>query len=433
MTSSLSSAQQLNRAKRQATACLIIAAALFIAVTTAQSMALLQTNPWWLDLIKMMAEAALVGGLADWFAISALFKPIPAKNPIPHTNIVATNQNAIARNLSKFVKDKFFHEQAVESLIARSQPACAVGKWLKQAENAERLSHYITDSMNGMLLVIDDEPIQQALKRSIERGVRQLPLTQLLAAFMRVLTKDSRHQLVVNVLVEKLAETLANKDSQAIIAEKLSQWLKEDYSRLEKVLPSSWLSEQGARIAVSAVSFILQDINTDPQHPIRCAFDQQIETFICNLERDPELANKVNHYREGLLKSDRLAQFLQQMWFDMHNWLGEDLQQPNGRIALKLQQFFTDTANRLDSNKPLQLAVDQHIGHAARYLAPEMADFLASHIQQTIESWDATDMARQVELNIGKDLQKVRINGTLVGGLIGGVLFGIEALIGYLT
>ncbi|MDC8830782.1 DUF445 domain-containing protein [Alteromonas gilva] len=422
-------ALQLRRAKRHALLWLLGAALLFVALSVYQSLQPEAATVTWVPLLKMMAEAALIGGLADWFAVSALFRPIPAFKPIPHTNIVARNQSAIAQNLAQFVKDKFFHAAAIEVLVSKSEPAKATGHWLAQRHNAKRLARYVSDSLAGFLHILDDTPIQTALRRAVNRGLRKLPLASIVAGILRILTKNGRHQQIVNKLVDKLATALQSEESQALIAQKLTLWLKTEHSRLEKLLPSSWLSAQGAEIAVSAMSHTLQDINQDPQHPIRHALDEHINQFIDNLESDTRLQQQLEGFRDRLLESPALHDYLQRVWQDIHQWLSSDLSKTDGQVAARLTQFFVDCGERLNQDAALQQAVNHHFGVAARYIAPELAGFLTDHIRRTIEGWDAKEMSAQIELNIGKDLQKVRINGTIVGGLIGGALFGIGHVI----
>lgn len=426
-------AKQLSRAKRQATACLLVAACVFIAITVTQTFWPDVGGLWWLQLIKMISEAALVGGLADWFAVSALFRPIPSSHPIPHTNIVANNQTVIAQNLAEFVKDKFFHKDAIESLVSGSHPAKAVGNWLQHSANAERLAKYINDSLAGLLHVIDDKPIKAALHKGVHNALSHIELASIVAGSMKVLTKDGRHQRLLNKVINKLSETLQQDPTQQFIADKLTDWLKTEHRRLEKILPSGWLSEQGASIAVSALSHILADINRDPNHPIRVELNTQLDKFIGDLEHNEDAKQKLNDFRDRLIHSDTLAQYLNGIVTDIKLWLANDIASEDGHIRARLGRWLQTLGEKLTQDTQLQQAVDHHIGVAARYAAPEMAAFLAGHIRKTIESWDAAQLSQQIELNIGKDLQKVRINGTIVGGLIGGLLFGIEQLIHFLA
>ncbi len=422
-------AAQLKHAKRQALAWLIGAAIVFVGLTVLQTIAPDNAALWWVQLVKMISEAALVGGLADWFAVSALFRPIPALHPIPHTNIVANNQSVIAQNLAVFVKDKFFHNDAIETLVSGSHPARAMGEWLQQPSNAARLAKYITDSLAGLLHVIDDAPVREALHKGVHKALGHIELGAIVAGGVKVMTRDGRHQRLLNKLLDKLSESLQQETTQQFIAEKLTEWLKTEHRRLEKILPSSWLSEQGAGIAISALAHVLADVNRDPQHPIRVELNTQLTRFIDDLEHNADAHQKLNDFRDRLLNSETVGQYLNSIFAEMRQWLDSDIAAENGQIRTRLTKWLQASGTKLAQDKALQEAVDHHIGEAARYAAPEMADFLAGHIRKTIESWDAAQLSQQIELNIGKDLQKVRINGTLVGGLIGGLLFGIEQLI----
>lgn len=424
--------KQLRTAKRQALIWLCAAAVVFVAITTLQVLFPAYHSSMTAGLIKMAAEAALIGGLADWFAVTALFKPIPARYPIPHTNIVARNKTAIAENLSGFVKEKFFNPVAIESLIASSHPARGAGRWLKQQQNADKLSRYICDTLAGFLHVFDDKPVKQFMLSAIRKGINKVDLGPLASGTLAVLTRDGRHQVVLDKLLHKLAVMSQAPETQDVIAGKLYQWLKTEHRRLEKILPSQWLSEQGANVAVKALADILADIDEDPAHPLRQAFDRQIVQFADQLESDPAYLQKLDDFRTQLLDNETLQQYLQAVWADVKQWLNDDLAGEEGKSHRVIASALCEIGNAIDNDAALANAIDTHIAEAGRYMAPELSDFLTGHIRKTIEGWDEKDMAQQIELNIGKDLQKVRINGTIVGGLIGGVLFFIEQGIGLL-
>ncbi|MCU7555306.1 DUF445 family protein [Alteromonas sp. ASW11-19] len=423
---------QLARAKRHALWWLCGAALLFICLSVVQTYQPGLQGSFWVGLIKMAAEAALIGGLADWFAVTALFKPIPARYPIPHTNIVASNKQAIADNLANFVREKFFNPAAIEALISSSQPAVGAGRWLQQPANAQRLARYLCDTFTGFIHIIDDAPVQKFILQAIKRGINKVELGPLAAGTLTVLTRKGRHQKVLDGVLHKLATMAQTDATQALIAEKLNQWLKTEHRRLEKLLPSQWLSEQGAQVAVSAMAGILADIDNDPDHPLRRAFDEQLQHFIAQLESDPAYLHKLEELRTGLLENETLHTYVGKIWQDVHGWLVADLAKPDGRSQQAVAGALQEIGTAILNDDALAAALDKHIAEAGRYMAPELADFLTGHIRTTINSWDEDDMAAQIELNIGKDLQKVRINGTLVGGLIGALLFIIERGIGWL-
>ncbi|MCW8091417.1 DUF445 domain-containing protein [Alteromonas sp. ASW11-130] len=422
----------LKRSKRRALGWLIGAASLFLLTSVLKQSALAVDYGFVIGLIKMSSEAALVGGLADWFAVTALFKPIPARWPIPHTNIVANNKSVIAENLSAFVKEKFFNPQAIEMLIAESKPAQGTARWLKVTVNAAKVSRYVSDLAAGALNVVDDKPIQAFLIAGFKRAIYRVDLGPLAGGTLNILTRDNRHQEILNQIIHRIATVCEHPDTQAMISLKLHEWMRTEHRRLEKFLPSAWLSEKGANIAVKAISSMIVDINEDPKHPVRTAFDDYLHEYIERVRQEPELAQKLDDLRAKLLENPSLHKYLTKIWDDLNGRIKQDLNEDNGHFRTHLTGALINLGKAIDSDPKLAASINRHIAEAGRYMAPELADFLTNHIQRTIESWDERDMAYQIELNIGRDLQKVRINGTLVGGFIGCLLYlteiGIEML-----
>ena len=420
---------QLKRAKQNALICLLIAAGVFVSAIVTQVYVPSLASAKWLGLIKMASEAALVGGLADWFAVTALFKPIPARYPIPHTNIVASNKKVIAQNLSQFVKEKFFHASAIETLIASSQPAKGAGRWLEDPQHAKKLSRFLCDAIAGILRLVDDKPVKAFIGRTAEKGINQLDLQQLIATVLSNITRERHHQLVLDKLLGNVAKLMGEPETQEYIAATLIDWLKTEHNRLEKLLPSTWLSERGALIAVKAVSRVLDDVYADDDHPLRHAFDEQVNDFLHEVQTSESMAQRINNYKEQLVHDPALKVFLNKSWGALHGRMLESLTAESGKAETKVTHWLNELGHSLTTDERLSSAFDRHIGEAGKYMAPELADFLTKHIEDTINSWDENEMAEQIELNIGRDLQKVRINGTLVGGLIGALLFGLEQVI----
>ncbi|NMH58858.1 DUF445 domain-containing protein [Alteromonas ponticola] len=416
----------LKHSKRRALGWLIAAASLFLLTSVLKQSPLAVEFGFLIGLIKMSSEAALVGGLADWFAVTALFKPIPSRWPIPHTNIVANNKAVIAENLSGFVKEKFFNPQAIETLIAESQPAQGAARWLMVEANAAKVSRYVSDMAAGALNVIDDKPIQAFLIAGFKRAIYRINLGPLAGGTLSVLTRNNRHQEILNQIISRIAKVCEHPETQAMIALKLHDWMRTEHRRLEKFLPSTWLSEKGANIAVKAIASMIIDINEDQQHPVRIAFDEYLHDYIKRVSQEPELAQKLDELRVQLLENPSLHKYLTKIWVELNGRIKQDLSEDDGHFRTHLTRALANLGKAINSDAKLAASINRHIAEAGRYMAPELADFLTDHIQRTIESWDERDMAYQVELNIGRDLQKVRINGTLVGGIIGALLFLIE-------
>jgi len=419
-------AQQLARAKKQAASCLIIAAILFI-ITTLLEHSFSQAS--WLAynaFFKMVSEAALVGGLADWFAVTALFKPIPPQYPIPHTNIVAANKSRIASNLAEFVKEKFFNPAAIGQLVRQSHPADNLAYWLKQPTNSERLAVFACDAGAGVLSMISDKSVQNVMTHNVRQILSKLDIRPLAGGTLRVLTKEGRHQELLDQVIDKAARLLQQPSTQEFMTAKLHQWLRTEYRRLEKFLPTQWLSEQGAQVATKAIVSTIADINEDPDHPLRRSFDRYVAQMIRRIEHDEHTGEKLQQWQRALLDNETLHDYMGQVLTDVRSYMQTDLAKPDSRLRHHLQTMLKEFGDTLADNKALNHTVNEAVINSAVYLGPQVSDFLTSHIRTTIENWDDREMAEQIELNIGKDLQKVRINGTIVGGLIGGILFFLE-------
>ncbi|WP_018983863.1 DUF445 domain-containing protein [Salinimonas chungwhensis] len=422
--------KQLARAKRIALLWLLGAAVLFIIATVGEKIPALMPWSTLIGFIKMVSEAALIGGLADWFAVTALFKPIPPRYPIPHTNIVAANKHTIAQNLSEFVQEKFFHPEAIATLVRQSQPAQAVSKWLLYPGNAEKTARFAGDTVRGALTLVNDQKISDLFTTNLKKMLSRIDLSPLAGGTLEVLTREGRHQQLLDQLIAKAAALLQRPAAQQFITEKLHQWLKTEHRRLERFLPTAWLSEQGARVATQAIVSTIEDINADPDHPLRKRFDQYVAQLINDVENDPALADKLNSIRDRLLDNAVLHNYMSQILDDLRQRLDADLQATDSRLQSHMVTMLHDMAHTLATREEASHTVNNYITQAAAYVAPQVSEFLTRHIRTTIENWDEQEMAAQIELNIGKDLQKVRINGTLVGGLIGGILFLIELGIG---
>ncbi len=422
-------AQQLARAKNQAAACLFIAAVLFV-ITTFLEHRFSQAG--WLSYVaffKMVSEAALVGGLADWFAVTALFKPIPPQYPIPHTNIVAANKKRIAANLAEFVKEKFFNPAAIGQLVRHSHPADNLASWLQKPDNSKRLAHFISDAGAGTLSMISDKSVQNVLTQNVRQLLAKLDVRPLAGGTLRVLTREGRHQDLLDQLINKAARLLQQPTTQEFMTAKLHQWLRTEYRRLEKFLPTQWLSEQGAQVATRAIVSTIGDINEDPNHPLRRSFDRYVAIMIRRIEHDKQTGEKLQQWQQALLDNETLHHYMGLVLTDLRAYIQHDLSQPDSRLRYHIQSMLEDFGHTLAANKALNHTINEAVINSAVYLGPQVSDFLTSHIRTTIENWDEQEMAEQIELNIGKDLQKVRINGTIVGGLIGGILFFLELVI----
>lgn len=407
---------ELKRAKRLALSLLLIAAAVF--VTT-----LFLPPNFWVSGIKAIAEAAMVGALADWFAVVALFRRVPLPFISRHTAIIPRNKDRIGDNLGQFVQEKFLDTQSLVALIQRHQPAQMIGVWFSQPENAQRVGTHLLQVMSGFLEMSDDSRIQRLIRRAVHKAIDKVDLTQTSALMLESLTRNNRHQKLLDTLITQLITLLQRENTRTFIARQVVHWLETDHPVKAKVLPKEWLGEQSAALVSDAVNSLLDDINADRTHQIRQAFDRATMKLIANLKNDPEMAERAENIKEYLKNDEAFNRYVGEMWGDLRNWMKADMQSDDSKMQKRISEAGLWFGETLLADGALRASLNEHLEQAAHRVAPEFSAFLTRHISDTVKSWDARDMSYQVELNIGKDLQFIRINGTLVGGCIGLILY----------
>ncbi|MDU7373343.1 MAG: DUF445 family protein [Klebsiella michiganensis] len=354
---------ELKRAKLLALSLLLIAAAIFITTLV------LPPTPW-------------VGAL---FAVVALFRRIPLPFVARHTAIIPRNKDRIADNLGYFVQEKFLDTPSLVALIRRYEPALMLGNWFSQPENARRVGQHLLQVMSGFLELTDDARIQR--------------------------------------LISQLIALLQRDSSRAFIARGIVHWLETEHPLKARLLPTEWLGEHSAEMVTDAVNTLLDEVSQDRAHQIRQAFDRAALKLIDNLKSDPLMAEKADNIKAYLKNDETFNRYLGEVWADLRGWVKNDVNSDDSRIKQRIAeagQWFGET---LLHDEALRESLNEHLEQAAHRVAPEFAAFLTRHISDTVKSWDSRDMSRQIELNIGKDLQFIRINGTLVGGTIGLLLW----------
>ncbi|WP_288381476.1 DUF445 domain-containing protein [uncultured Massilia sp.] len=407
---------ELRQSKQLALSFFVGAAALFV-------LTLFLPQNWWTGLLRAFSEAAMVGALADWFAVVALFKRVPIPIVVRHTEIIPKNKERIADNLALFVREKFLDTDSIVGLIRRHDPVQKVAEWLVKPANTELLGQHLVRVGVWMLDFIEDSAVQGFIRRAVHAMVGSVDLSKSAGTILESLTRDGRHQELLNEGITQLARLLDNADTQDTIGQGIVDWLKEDYAFIEKMLPSELIGRKGADLAVRLASGILNKVAADPHHPLRARFDTFTAEFIERLKRDPAFAQKADEIKSYLLGDETLNGYLGALWGELKGWLKQDLQSEDSSLRQRLVATGSWVGKVLAEDPQLRASLSENLESAARGVAPEFAGFLTRHIADTVKQWDDREMSEQIELNIGKDLQYIRINGTIVGGLIGVTLY----------
>lgn len=412
---------ELKRMKRLALLLLLLAVATFIVT-------LFLPPGFWVSGVKAIAEAAMVGALADWFAVVALFRRVPVPFISRHTAIIPRNKDRIGENLGRFVQEKFLDTDSLLNLIRRHDPSNLLAQWLNAPGNADRVGRHLLQVMRGFLDLTDDARIQTFMRRAVHRAIDKVDLTQTSAMVLESLTKNNRHQALLDAAIEQLLKLLHKPSTREFIAMQLVRWLKREHPIKAKMLPTEWLGEHSAELVANAVDSLLDDVALDQGHELRLGFNRAVDKLIVKLQTDPEMAERAEEIKGWLKEDASFNRYIGELWNDMRNWLKADLSSEDSRVQEKVRGAALWLGETLAADPALRDSMNQHLEQAARSVAPEFASFLTRHISDTVKSWDARDMSQQIELNIGKDLQFIRINGTLVGGTIGLILYLLSQL-----
>ena len=412
-------AAALQRAKRLALA-LLLGVALVFALTSWAPRSL------GMDCLKAMAEAAMVGALADWFAVRALFRRVPIPFIARHTAIIPRNKDRIGANLAAFVRDKFLDADSLVALLRRHDLVGHLAQWLVVPQNAHLLGQQVARLVEAALDMVQDRQIEHFIQKAARTLIGQIDLSQTLATVLGALTHNGRHQALLDEALAKLIALLQVPGTRTLIAHTIVQWLKKEHPRKEKMLPTDWLGDKGAAMLAHALESLLADVAANPQHALRAQFDASVQNLITRLQHDPVWAQKADEVRHYLQTDATLGSYVQELWRGMRAALQRDLANEHSAVARNVRAMGQWLGQSLAQDAALRQALHARIEVWVQGLAPEVSQFVAQHIEDTVQRWDAQEMSQLIELNIGKDLQYIRINGTVVGGLIGLVLFAVS-------
>lgn len=418
----------LRSAKRQALSLLLIATALFLLTSLSPHLISQTAYTHWslyIQCLQTMAEAAMVGGLADWFAVSALFKRVPIPVLSRHTNIIPKNKDRIAKNLSVFIQEKFLEPTSLASIIQQKNPALMMGNWLSHPQNSQQVSKLFLSLMQKMLSFSDDKNIQRLMSRAIQAAIQQMNFSGAASTVLQTLIKEGRHHALLEQMLTQLTHLLSNEQTQTMIAEGIVDWLKDNHPVKEKILPSELIGQKGAKLAVATVSHLLKEIHDNPEHHLRHEFDAYTHRLIHQLANNPEYIARGESVKQYLLTNEAFTTYLGEIWQTFKTWLNQDIQRPDSTLQLQINKMGQWLGHTLCDDTALQETLNREIAQASKEVLPKLGMLLSKHIQDTVQQWDSQQLSEQIELNIGKDLQKIRVNGTILGAFIGFVLFVI--------
>jgi uncharacterized membrane-anchored protein YjiN (DUF445 family) len=399
--------RSLDRMKRRATGLLVLMGAIFVATS------LLEGQHAWVGYVRATAEASLVGGIADWFAITALFRH-PLNIPIPHTAIIPARKDRIGRSLGNFVQNNFLSPEVLTAKLRAAQISRRAAEWLSDPERARTAAQHLASILRSAGSVIRDEDVHALLDRSVVEPLRRMAIAPVLAKGLALLTVDDRHQQLLDRVIHGLTRLVA--ENEALIRERIREespwWVPElvDDRIHQKVL--------------GGIERTLYEVGADPNHPLRHQFNELLADWMVQLQESPEVIARAEAIKQQVLDPETSGRLAASLWEELKQVLGRQPLSNDGAPGAVARGLAALAAAALDDEALLEKIDGWVIGAVLRVVEQHRGE-VGQLIAQTVSSWDPQETSRRIELLVGRDLQFIRINGTLVGGLVGLIIYTV--------
>jgi uncharacterized membrane-anchored protein YjiN (DUF445 family) len=364
--------------------------------------------PSWVGYVQAMAEASMVGALADWFAVTALFRH-PLGLPIPHTAIIPRKKDALGENLSDFVGANFLAEAVVTDKLYRVGISNRLGSWLAQPRNAERATAELATAVRAVVTVLRDEDVQPVLENALVRRLLEQPWGPPLGRLLAQLLTDGAHHKLVDLLTERAYEWV--RDNHGAVLRLVSQRLPGWSPRFVDELVADRLYGEVLTFAWA--------VRTELDHPMRKAVDTFLLEFAEDLRTDPEMIERAEAVKQQVLAHPEVQILVGSAWGTAKKMLLGAAEDPSSELRQRVRDGLMSLGRRLRQDTELRSKVDNWLQGVATYVVSNYRGEITALITDTVQRWDAAETARKVELQVGRDLQFIRINGTVVGALAG--------------
>jgi len=403
--------QQMNQLKARATGLLVLSTVVF-------GVARAFEGRWpWLGYVRATAEASMVGGLADWFAVTALFRR-PMGLPIPHTAIIPSRKDRLGRTIAQFVQRNFLTREVIESRLRTLQVGEKVARWVARPENARTIARQAAAALASGAKVLKDDDVRALIDKSVEDRIRETRIAPIAARVLTVVAESRQHQELLNEAISLMARAVEqNRDLIRKRVEQESPWW----------VPTA-VDDKVYRKIIQGIERTLVAVREDPDHPLRARFDQSLRAFIENLQNSPETDARAEEIKRDFLEAEAVRRFSASLWTDAKDALQRFADRPDDPTGEggAMERAVATFGEAVATNPEMVRQIDALITDIAAFLVARYQNDVAEFIIHTVEGWDADVTARRVELAIGRDLQYIRINGTLVGALAGLAIYALS-------
>ncbi len=394
---------------------LIGATVVFLACQWAQSHA---GAGAWVGYVGAAAEAGMVGALADWFAVTALFKH-PLGIPIPHTAIIKRKKDQLGEGLGTFVRENFLSQPVVETKLRDAQVPGRLGKWLAEAAHAERVAGETATVLRVLVELLRDDDVQQVIDRMIVRRIAEPQWGPPVGRVLGTLLAENRQEALIQLLADRAFHWSLNAGEviQRVVERDSPSWSPRFVDHLV-----------GDRIHRELMDFT-DKVRRDPHHELRRSATRFLFEFADDLQLDPATITRADEIKEQLMARDEIASAAATAWQTLKRLVLEGVDDPSSTLRSRITDTVVRIGESLRDDADLRDKVDNWLVRAAQHLVSQYGVEITAIITETIERWDAGEASRRIELHVGRDLQFIRINGTVVGSLAGLVIYAVGQLL----
>jgi uncharacterized membrane-anchored protein YjiN (DUF445 family) len=405
----------LRRMKLVALGFLVAATVIFLVCTWAQKGG---TAAPWVGYVRASAEAGMVGALADWFAVTALFKH-PLGVPIPHTAIIRRKKDQLGESLGAFVRENFLSPEVVATKLRDTQIPSRLGKWLSDREHAERVADEAATVLRVGVELLNDDDIQQVFDRMIVRRIAEPQWGPPVGRVLATLLAENRQEALIQLLCDRAFQWSLNAGEtiERVVTRDSPTWSPRFVDQLV-----------GDRIHRELMDFT-DKVRRDPNHELRQSATRFLFEFADDLQHDSATIAKAESVKEQLMARDEVARAAETAWRTLKRLVLEGVDDPSSALRSRIADSVVRIGESLRDDAELRDKVDNWIVRGAQHLVSEYGVEITSIITETIERWDADDASRRIELHVGRDLQFIRINGTVVGALAGLLIYTVAQII----
>ena len=402
--------KQLRNHKLLATGLFLLMAVIFITTTILE-----KRNPaHWLGYIRAFSEAAMVGALADWFAVTALFHhPLGLK--IPHTNLIEKSKEKIGDNLGSFVVSNFLSPQNIRPYIQKLKISNFLGDWLQKEKNSEALVNNLSEIILDIVNKLEDEAVVKFIANKAKEMSDDLKINQILGNGIEYILQKNDHQKLITNLSSQIKNYVL--ENYEMVRERVK---KESY----KLIPS-FVDEKIAEKITSGLYSYFEEVENDQNHSLRNEITQKILDFSKDLKENPKYEDEFNALKEDFLKPEKVQQYAQDIWNSLKKTLIDELNAEQSLLKNYVRKNLAEFSENLRTDEKLQYKIDHWIRVTAYKYILRNTNKFGELISETVGNWQGKELSQKLELEVGKDLQFIRINGTLVGGLVGLIIYTI--------